>query len=121
MIDGITKGDTITLECTVQANLTNWKIRTELKDGNAHSIKLATANIVDGSDDQIEVTSIGAEQSTFEIKIASGETTDFSDQALIEIEVDTGNVVAGKPEIKTIFKGSVDFEAETITWETPTE
>lgn len=121
MINGIIKGDTIVLECSVQADISSWKIRAEIWDANTHKIRLATSNITGGSDDQIEVTSTSAEQSEFLIKIASGETTDFNDNAKIEIEIDTGNVVAGQPEIKTIFKGDIDFNKERITWLLPSD
>ena len=116
MITGIVKGDTIILEVSANADITNWEIRFELKDDCGHCIKLATENVVGGSTDQIEILSTSIPKSIFLIKVPSGATCNFNDKAEIEIEVDTGNIVNNKPEICTLFKGDVDFNKEIITW-----
>ena len=41
MITGIVKGDTIILEASINADITNWKIRFESKDDCGRCIKLA--------------------------------------------------------------------------------
>lgn len=117
MITEIVKGDTIILECDINADITDWEIRFELEDECGQCIRLATANVTGGSNDQIEVTSISSSESTFLIKVASGETDCFADKAKIEIEVTTTNTVNNAPEICTIFKGNVDFRRQIIEWE----
>ena len=124
-INGITKDDTLVLECSLDYDVTDWKIRCEIYDDNTNSIKLATANS-GGSDDQIEVTQEQPTASIFLIKIPSGETSIFacgcSDEqtkVMMEIEVDTGQTVAGKPQILTVFDGFINLKAQKITWETP--
>ena len=117
MISGIVKGDSITLEAEICMDITGWKIRADFKDDSLHEIKLATVNVTGGSDNQIKIISTGASESVFEIYVKAGDTSNFDDQAEIEIEVETGNQVGGEPEKKTIFKGAVDFDNEIITWE----
>ncbi len=116
MITGVVKGDTIILEASVNADITNWKIRFELQDDCGNCIKLATENVTNGSTEQIEILSTSIPESVFLIKVPSEATCNFDDKAEIEIEIDTGNTVNGKPEICTIFKGDVDFKKEIITW-----
>lgn len=128
IITPIVKGDTLVLECTIPEDITGWKIRCEIYDASS-SLRLATTNS-GGNNDQIEVISIAPEKSVFEIKIPSGATTDFGsvvrtqdgsnvNRADIEIEVDTGVVVAGEPEIITVFQGYVDFKSQRIEWTDP--
>jgi hypothetical protein len=125
IIDGYTKDDTIVLECSLPEDISGWKIRCEICDDLNHSIQLATANS-GGSTDQIEVTLEQPAKSEFLIKVPSGATHIFADnsasetiQAKIEIEVETGQTIAGKPEILTIFDGFIDFKNQKIDWETP--
>ena len=118
MITGIVRGDTIILEADIASDITDWKIRFELTDDHGNCIKLGTTNVTGGSDDQIEITSITANKSTFLIKIPSGKTDCFADKAEIEIQVTTLNIVNNAPEICTVFKGDVDFNKQIITWET---
>lgn len=117
MITGVVKGDTIILECTINVDITGWKIRFEIRDDCGQCFRLATANVTGGSDDQIEIFSTSATKSVFLIQVPSGATTCFTDKGQLEIEADTGNTVNNEPEICTIFKGLVDFKKEIITWE----
>ena len=118
-LDGIIKGDSFTLECNIKQDITDWKIRCELYDDCGHSIKLATANITGGSNDQIEIT--GPSSGIFLIKIVAGETTNFDDKSQIEIEVETTTQIGGSNEKVTVFQGEIDFNAERITWDSPTD
>ena len=113
----IIKGDTIYLECNFCEDITNWKIRCEIYDESGNSIKLATADS-GGSNDQIEITD--ASEGEFAIKVAKDITTDFDDSSKIEIEVDTGNTVAGEDEILTVYQDEITFEVQQITWTDPT-
>lgn len=116
MINNIVKGDTIILECKINADITNWKIRFELIDSCNHCIKLASANVTGGSSDQIEIIEIEAEKSSFLVKVPSDATECFDDIAQLELEIDTGNIVNLKPEVCTIWKAEVDFKKQIITW-----
>lgn len=111
MIEGLIKGDTILFECKAGEDITNWKIRAELWDTGTIDIKKATVNS-GGSDDQIEITD--ASNGVFIIKIDKGQTTDITDQANLEIEVETNE---GK--IYTVLKSIVKFNDQKITWATP--
>ena len=113
----IVKGDTIYLECNFCEDITGWKIRCEISDESGNSIKLATANS-GGSDDGIEITD--ATSGEFAIKVAKNLTTDFDDNSNIEIEVDTGNDVAGESEVLTVYQDTIIFEDQQITWTDPT-
>jgi len=111
MIDNLIKGDSVLFECKSGEDMTDWKIRAELWDADSIDIKKATTNS-GGSTDQIEITdAIGG---VFLIKIDAGETTDISDQANLEIEVETNE---GK--IYTVFKSIIKFTNEKIKWQNP--
>ena len=112
----VVKGDTINLEGTFSEDITDWKIRVELYDNSGHSIKLATANS-GGSNDQIEVTDTS--NGVFLIKVANDLTKDFDTNSFIEIEVDTGNIVAGENEILTVYQKDILFLDQQIDWITP--
>lgn len=111
MIEGLIKGDTITLECKLGENMTGWKVRAELWDSGTVDIKKATANS-GGADAQIEITD--ATGGVFLIKIDKGQTTDIEDQANLEIECETQE---GK--VYTVLKSIVKFNSQKITWTTP--
>ena len=114
-----TKGDTLQYEMTVDADITNWKIRAELIDKSGSSVKLATTNS-GGSDDQIEKTAVAVGESTFLMKFPSGQTDDFSDECTLEVEIDTGSTVGGEAEIYTIFSRSINLKTQKIDWTDPT-
>ena len=111
MIEGLIKGDSITFECNVDEDITDWKIRAELWDDGSVDIKKATVNS-GGSDAQIEITN--ATDGVFLIKIDKGETTNIVDQASIEIEMETN-----EGRIYTVFQSIVKFIDEKINWDTP--
>ena len=111
MITGLIKGDSIELEITANVDITGWKLRAEFYDDSANSVKLATSNS-GGSDDQIEVTD--ASNGVFLVKVDAGDTTNFDDNAKIEIErEDSGG------KILTIYQDDIEFGTEKITWSTP--
>jgi len=111
MLSGIIKGDSIELEITANTDITSWKLRCEIYDNEDNSIKLATANS-GGSNDQIEVTD--ATDGVFLIKVAKALTTNFQDNAYIEIEREDAN-----EKILTIYQDEILFNKERITWTTP--
>ena len=114
-----TKGDTLQYEMTVDADITDWKIRAELVDKSGSSVKLATSNS-GGSDGQIEKTTIAESESVFLMKFPSGQTDDFSEQCTLEVEIDTGSLVGGVAEIYTIFNGTINLRTQKINWTDPT-
>ncbi len=111
MIEGLIKGDSITFECNIDEDITDWKIRAELWDDGSVDIKKATVNS-GGSDAQIEITN--ATDGVFLIKIDKGETTNIVDQANLEIEMETN-----EGRIYTVFQSIIKFTSEKITWDTP--
>ena len=115
-LSNIVKGDSIVLECTIDQDISSWKIRCEIEDECGLCIQLATANS-GGSDNQINITDAG--NGVFEIKVESDLTTNFSDKAKIEIEADTGQLVGTAEEIITIFQGLIIFSDEIVDWTTP--
>jgi len=111
MLSGFVKGDTMELEITANTDITGWKLRCEIYDDNGGSIQLATANS-GGSDDQIEVTD--ASNGVFLVKVEAGLTTNFEDNAFIEIEREDATT-----KILTIYQDTIKFDEEQITWSTP--
>ena len=108
----LAKGDSITLACLVNTDLTDWKIRCEFYDDSRGSIKLATVNS-GGSIGDIEINSYV--DGDFTINVEKGLTTDFNDTGYIEIEVENP---AGK--VYTIYQATINFSIEQITWTDPT-
>ena len=113
----IFKGDTIILEVTIEADITDWKIRAEIFDDCGHCIKLATDNVTGGSDDQIEIISTSATSSVFEVKVPADATACFKDKSMIEIEVETLTIIAGKAEKRTVLREGILFEDQEIEWD----
>jgi hypothetical protein len=110
------KGDSINWECTLNSDITNWKIRCEVYDEDGHSVKLATANS-GGSNDQIEITVPLSGQ--FIIHIAKDLTQDFCDnnnKAFIEIEVETDDSPSEK---FTVLQDELILKEQTINWSSP--
>jgi len=107
------KGDSFSLEGTLDVNITDWKIRCEIYDESGNSIKLATANS-GGSDDDIEITD--AENGIFVINVGKDETTNFDKKSFIEIEVETDDAVTKQ---FTAHQGQIEFEKQRIDWKIP--
>lgn len=110
------KGDSSTLEWTIDTSITGWKIRVEIWDDCKSSLKLATLNS-GGSDDQVKITD--ASGGKFNVYIPKDATKNFADDAHIEIEVETTNTVAGEPEILTLIQADIKFLKQRITWTSP--
>ena len=109
----LAKGDSITLPCLINTDLTDWKIRCEFYDGSKKGrIKLATVNS-GGTAGDIEINSYV--DGDFTINVAKGLTTDFEDTGYIEIEVENPE---GK--VYTIYQATINFSIEQITWTDPT-
>lgn len=114
IIEGIVRGDTINFECTIDDDITGWKIRTEIFDNSSHCIKLATANS-GGSNAQIEITD--GVNGEFTIKVLKNLTTCFDAKSFLEVEVENTS-----GEITTPLAGKeneIRFKEERITWTTP--
>ena len=111
-LTNIIKGDSIDFECNLGENITGWEIRAEVYDSNSHSIKLATAGITGGHDDQIEITD--ATNGLFTVKVAKDLTTSFNRESNIEIEVETSD-----GQIFTVYQNAIEFLPEKITWDKP--
>ena len=107
------RGDSIEIDCTVNFNLTGYKIRCELFDGSGSSIK--RANTASGGDDtQIKINTSAATESTFTIYILKDTTDSFRLKSFIEIEFeDTDGIV------ETLYKKKLILNKEEITWTTP--
>ena len=112
-IKPIVKGDSFQIEGTLEAIITNWKLRCEIYDDCGNCIKLATLNS-GGADDQIEITD-GA-NGKFLITVDKNLTTNFDKNSFIEIEAETDD---SPTKIFTINQGQIIFLDEEITWETP--
>jgi len=96
------RGDSIDLDCHVNIDLTDYKIRCEIFDQFCSSIKLATINVTAGSDSQIDITD--AANGTFSIYIEKVTTSNFHVISFIEIELEDDN---GK--IYTVFYRPLTF------------
>lgn len=110
-ITNIIKGDSFSLEGTLETDITGWKLRCEIYDDCGQVIKLATENS-GGSDDDIEI--IEEETGNFIINVAKNLTTNFATKSFIEIEAETAD---GK--IYTIHQGEINFKEQRINWEEP--
>jgi len=117
ILTNIVKGDTLLFECTIDDDITDWKIRAEVSDRCTHEIKLATSNVVGGSADQINVIEVTPTSSKFLVQVPSGATDCFEDKSKFEIEVETPNTVGGEPEKVTVFQADINFKNQEITWE----
>jgi len=109
-ITDIIRGDSVTFECNIEENITDWKIRCEIYNTST-SIKKATANS-GGADDQIKITS--AIDGKFLIIINKRETKDLDVHSNIEIEVETPD-----NKIYTVYQNKIIFNSQRIDWETP--
>lgn len=105
------KGDTIELEITANTDITDWKIRVEFYDKEGHSVQLATTN-AGGSDSQISIDNVS--DGVFIITCPAGETTDFENNAFLEIDRIDNN---GKK--LTIFQSAIVMKDKQINWSNP--
>lgn len=109
------RSDSAIYKFTVKLNniaqdITGWKIVCEIWD-EENSIKKATANVVGGGDDQIQITD--AANGKFEIYIDKNETSNFTNVSNIEIASFVGD------NKDTIYRNTLKLKTERITWETP--
>lgn len=104
-------GDSFNLDCQINTDLTNYDIRCEIADNSGNYIELATSG-AGGSDSQIEV--INFVTGEFLIKVAKNLTMNFSEKAIIEIEIENSN-----GEVRTIWQENIKFISQTIDWTTP--
>jgi hypothetical protein len=96
--------DDIDINVFVNTDLTNYKVRAEIINQLSSSITLATANVVDGSDDQVKILTAATGASTFVIHVANGSVSSpvFLSYLDIEIEDALGHV-------QTIYYGALNF------------
>ena len=109
------KGCTISLQITVDEDITNWEIKAKFYDTASNSKILKSAE-AGGSDAEIEKTTVGA-SSVFVVKMPAYETQDWEDKAWLEIKIDTGDDVGGEDEILPAFKEQIMFEDSDLDWE----
>ena len=110
------KGCTISLQITVDQDITDWKIKAKFYDVGSNS-KILKSSEAGGSDEEIEKTTKGASSSVFVIKMPAYETQDWEDKAYLEIKIDTGDDVGGEDEILPAFKEQIKFEDSDLDWE----
>lgn len=111
----ITKGDTLNIECTLNEDITNWKIRSQLTDDNGSKIKRASSNVTGGTTSQIEVTD--ASNGVFIIKFEKDTTTNFCDKASLEVEVENTNNPSEKFTVVRSEDTKIKFRDPSIDWE----
>jgi hypothetical protein len=105
--DKIYRGDSIDIECQVNFNLSDYKIRCELFDQYQNSIKLETPDI-SGVDEEISI--IDATNGEFVIYVLKDTTNLFHLVSYIEIEVEDSN---GK--LQTIYFAAIKFQDNIYT------
>jgi len=111
------KGCTISLQITVDQDITDWEIKAKFSDIGGSEKVLKTTN-AGGSDAEIEKTTIGASASVFVIKMPAYETQEWDNKGYLEIKIDTGSDVGGEDEILPAFKEEIAFEDSDLDWET---
>lgn len=96
--------DDIDINVFVNTDLTNYKVRAEIINQLSSSKTLATANVVDGSDDQVKVLTSVTGASTFVIHLTHDTLSSpvYMSYLDIEIEDSLGN-------IQTIYYGALNF------------
>ena len=104
------RGDSIDIDCTVNFNLTGYKIRAEISDRGSAAIKRANT-AAGGGDTQVKVNTATASESTFTIYILKDTTDLFDLNSWLEIEVEDAN---GK--VYTLYSEVLKFNVEKITW-----
>lgn len=77
-------GNALNIPAYVNLDLTDYKITVNIFDQFRNTDILATANVVDGSDDQVEVTDVP--NGEFVIKIPTGMTDNYHVHSFIEID-----------------------------------
>lgn len=113
-IENVAKGDTLNLECDLDKDITNWKIRAEVFDNHGNCIKLGNSLVTNGSDSQIEITD--ASNGIFIIHVEKGKTECFSDKGFIEIEVENTETPTEKFTILRGKDSTIDFVEPEIDW-----
>lgn len=115
-IQGITKGDTILFEMTMDEDITGWEIRAELFDYCGHSIKLANLS-AGGSESQISMGNLL--EGIFTILVPKDQTDLFDKKSYLEVEI-----VDATGDKETILNGEetfVDLKCQRIKWTNPNE
>lgn len=79
------KGDSIVLSGKINQSIQGWEIRCELWDADNHYVRKATANVIGGSEQQIEI--VDASAGRFKIYVQPIETIQFTGNVNIQIKV----------------------------------
>lgn len=119
-------GDSIDLPVIVDEDITDWKIRVEIYSsgrsgcgcGAESNLKLASANVTGGSDDEVSIEDVGTgeTETTFTIHIAKTLTDDFPRHNYIEVELEDTD---GK--LYTIIHQPFRLNFSKIDWDSSNE
>jgi hypothetical protein len=109
----ISRGESIEIDCKLNVDLTDYKIRAELYDQFYASLRFATDN-TGGADAQIEVTD--EDKGEFTIHVLKNTTNIFHLISYIEIEIEDSHGV-----MQTVYFGLIKFlnDFRPIKWITP--
>jgi hypothetical protein len=106
------QGDTLTFSFIVQdTDITGWSLRGQFTDADGSYVKVATSDVIGGSDDEIEITD--GENGEFTVTIAKDETDCFCHDCRLEVERELAS-----GGVKTIVKKDIYLEYEDTDWTT---
>lgn len=96
--------DDIDINVFVNTDLTNYKVRAEIINQLSSSVTLATANVPDGSDDQIDILTAATGASTFVIHVAQNTINSPVYLSYLDIEIEDA-----LGHVQTIYYGALNF------------
>jgi len=108
MPDKLYRGDSISIDCKVDFDISGYIIRCEIFDYYGHSLKLRTP-LISGIDPQIEITD--DENGEFTIHITKN-TTDYlglTSQLEIELEDIDGKVVTNYSDVLKFYERRINW------------
>ena len=105
------RGDSDSIECTADQDISSWKIRAELYDRLDVKIRKGTSNVTGGDDTQIKVDN--SDPKKFTIYIASGDTDLLNKRANFEIELEspTGETLTRLQDDVRILDQRINWDA----------
>jgi hypothetical protein len=109
----ISRGESIEIDCKLNVDLADYKIRAEIYDQFYASLRFATEN-TGGDDTQIEVTD--EDKGEFTIHVLKNTTNMFHLISYLEIEIEDSDEV-----MQTVYFGTLKFlnDFRPIKWITP--
>lgn len=114
----ITQGDTLNIACSIDINLTNYKIRSSFFSDSGPYINNAN-DLSGGGDTQIELISASDIISYFTIKIAKNLTTNFSEFSYAYLEVEIEDALGEVTTILSARDTAITVNEQQINWTTP--